>query len=80
MSDQPDTTFKVSAKVLASLRPRYLTVFIGYGLDLADGGIPHEVPIDNIPFDLRLPNSEFTAIIDRTNGQIIGIEHYITEE
>ncbi|QDT40040.1 hypothetical protein Pan241w_00930 [Gimesia alba] len=76
MRGQFDTPCKFPAKVLASLRPGYLTVFIGYGLGLADGGIPHEVPIDNIPFDLRLPNSEFIAIIDRSNGQIIGIERY----
>ena len=69
---------QIPAKVPASLRPGYLTVFIGYGLDMADGGIPHAVPIDDIPFDLRLPNSEFTAIINRTNGQIISVDRYTT--
>ncbi|WP_417387921.1 hypothetical protein [Gimesia sp.] len=79
MSSQFDTPYRFPAKVLASLRPGYLTVFIGYGQGLADGGAPHEVPLDDIPFDLRLPNSEFTVIIDPTNGKIIGVERYITE-
>ncbi|QDU12307.1 hypothetical protein CA11_00840 [Gimesia maris] len=79
MSRQFDNPSKFPAKVLASLRPGYLTVSIGYGQGLADGGVPYEVPLDDIPFDLRLPNSEFTVIIDPTNGKIIGVERYITE-
>ncbi|MCA9013758.1 MAG: hypothetical protein KDA77_00370 [Planctomycetaceae bacterium] len=79
MSGQFDNPYKFPAKVLASLRPGYLTVYIGYGQGLADGGIPSEFPLDDIPFDLRLPNSEFTAIIDPTNGRIIGVERYISE-
>ncbi|QDV15466.1 hypothetical protein Pan153_00800 [Gimesia panareensis] len=78
MSDQPENTIKTPAKVLASLRPGYLTVYFGYGQGLADGGIPHEVPIDDIPFDLRLPNSEFTLILD-CNGQILGVERYLSD-
>jgi len=79
MSGQFDTPSKFPAKVLASLRPGFLTVFIGYGQGLADGGIPYEVPIDDIPFDLRLPNSEFTAIIDPANSGIIDIERNTPE-
>ena len=79
MNNEPENTLKFPAKVLASLRPGFLTVFIGYGQGLADGGIPYEVPIDDIPFDLRLPNSEFTAIIDPANRQIIGVERKTPE-
>ncbi|QDU00405.1 hypothetical protein V6x_00780 [Gimesia chilikensis] len=79
MSGKFDTPSKVSAKALASLRPGYLTVYIGYGQGLADGGIPYEVPIDDIPIDLRLPNSEFTAIIDPANSGIIGVERKTPE-
>jgi len=74
MRSEPDTILKAPAKVLACLRPGYLTVFVGHGLGMADGGIPHEVPMDLVPFDLRMPNSEFTVVIDRTNGQFIGVE------
>lgn len=76
MSDQPENTIKTPARVLASLRPGYLTVYFGYGQGLADGGIPHEVPINDIPFDLRLPNSQFTAIIDRATGSLIDVERH----
>lgn len=79
MSAQFETACKFPAKVLASLRRGYLTVFIGYGQGLADGGIPYEVPIDDIPFDLRLPNSEFVAIINPANGRITDVERHTPE-
>jgi hypothetical protein len=41
---------------------------------MADGGIPHEVPMDLVPLDLRMPNSEFTVVIDRTHWQFTGVE------
>jgi hypothetical protein len=36
--------------------------------------MPNDVPMDLVPFDLRMPNSEFTVVIDRTNGQFICVE------
>lgn len=80
MSKHPDNAFKAPAKVLACLRPGYLTVSIGYGLGMAEGGIPHEVPMDDVPLDLRLPNSEFTAVMDRTNGRLIDVERHTSGE
>jgi hypothetical protein len=74
MSDLPEHVLKAPAKVLACIRPGYLTVFVGYGLGMADGGISTDVPMDLVPFDLRMPNSEFTVVIDRTDGRIIGVE------
>ena len=74
MSDELPSIIKAPAQVLACLRPGFLTVFVGYGFGMADGGIPHEIPMDIIPFDLRMPNSEFTVVIDRTSLQFIGVE------
>ena len=76
MRNEPDTNLKAPAKVLACLRPGYLTVFVGHGLGMANGGIPHEVPMDLVPFDLRMPNSEFTVVLDRTNGRFIRVERH----
>lgn len=78
MINEPATTLKAPAKVLACLRPGYLTVFIGYGLGMAEGGISHEVKVEIIPFDLRFPNSEFTVVMDRASGRIIGVERHTT--
>lgn len=74
MRNEPDTILKIPGKVLACLSPGYLRVLLGHGLDMAEGGIPHDVPIELVPLDLRMPNSEFTAVIDRTNGQFTGVE------
>lgn len=80
MSSEPDNTLKAPARVCACLRLGYLTVFIGYGLGMADGGIPHDIAIDLVPFDLRMPNSEFTVVLDRTTGRFIGVERQAVEE
>ncbi len=74
MMDASGTILKAPARVLACLRPGYLTVLVGYGLGMAEGGIPHDVQMDLVPFDLRMPNSVFTVVLDRTSGKFIGIE------
>ena len=74
MTTPPARLIKVPAKVLACLRPGYLTVFVGYGLRMANGGMPDDIPMDLVPFDLRMPNSEFTVVMDRTNGRFVGVE------
>ena len=65
---------KIQVKVLGCLRPGYLTVFMRYGAGLADGGIPIEIPMDLVPFGLRMPNSVFSVVYDRIKDQIIEVE------
>jgi hypothetical protein len=74
MSHADENTLKIRARVLACLRPGYLTVIVGYGYGMLDGGIHNEIPMDIVPFDLRMPNSEFTVVIHRSSGQFIGVE------
>ncbi len=62
------------AKVIASLRPGYLTVIYGYGYGHIDGGVAKDISIACIPYDLRMPNSEFILVCDRQTGKAIGIE------
>jgi hypothetical protein len=74
MSQPPEGILKAPAKVLGCLRPGYLTVFVGHGIGMANGGMPVDVPMDRVPFNLRMPNSEVTVVIDRTNERFIGVE------
>ena len=74
MGNGPERLLRAPAKVLGCLRSGYLTVFLGYGLGMADGGSPHEIPMDLVPFDLMVPNSEFTVVIDRTEGTFVAVE------
>jgi hypothetical protein len=74
MKNESEAILKAPAKVLGCLRPGYLTVFVGYGFGMADGGITQDVPMDLVPFDLRIPNSEFTVVLDRINGRFIAVE------
>ena len=74
MSNDPETILKAPAKVLGCLHPGYLRVIVLPGHGMADGGTPHDVPLDLVPLDLRLPNSEFILVLDRAAGRFIGVE------
>ena len=65
---------KAPAKVLGYLRPGYLRVIVLPGYGMVDGGVHRDVPLDLVPLDLRLPNSEFMLFLDRTAGGFIGVE------
>jgi hypothetical protein len=65
---------KAPARVLGCLCPGYVRVIVLPGYGMSDGGIPHDIPLDLVPFDLRLPNSEFMLLLDRTVGRFIGVE------
>lgn len=57
------------------MSPGYLRVILYPGSGMADGGFPMEVPYEEIPVDLRMPNCKFTLLFngyDRT--KIVGIE------
>jgi hypothetical protein len=74
MSHKNENITRIRAKVLACLSPGYLTVIVGYGYGMLDGGIRHDISIDLVPFDLRMPNSEFTVVLDRSSGQFVAVE------
>jgi hypothetical protein len=74
MSRSEEETIKIRAKVLGCLRTGYLTVIVGYDYGMLDGGIPTDIPMDIVPFDLRMPNSEFTVVMVRRGGQIVAVE------
>ena len=63
---------RVPAKVLGCLSQDVIHVILCPGEGMADGGVPTHLPLDWIPHDLRLPNSEFIVLIDGHN--CVGIE------
>jgi len=74
MSGAPEHVIRCRARVFACLRPGFLTVIVGAGSGMADGGIHLDVPTDVVPIDLRLPNSEFTLLVDPQDHQFVGVE------
>jgi hypothetical protein len=48
---------RVSAVVFACLIPGEIRIILHPGVGLADGGTPRDVPVEQIPFDLRMPNT-----------------------
>lgn len=68
------TPYKLHAKVLGCLAPGKLTIVLGPDIGLLDGGIPIEIPMEIVPFDLRMPNSRFYVVQDFAGGEIVSIE------
>lgn len=56
---------RAPARVLARLSRNTITVILYPGVGLADGGSKILIPIEAVPPDLRMPNSEFDVIFDR---------------
>lgn len=55
---------KVPAEVFACLLPGELRIIVDPGRGQLDGGAPWNVPVDVIPFDLRMPNTRLWLELD----------------
>lgn len=64
---------RLPAKVFGCLRTGEITIILLPGYGMVDGGLLEILPICFIPFDLRMPNSEFDVICDRLSGQFIKV-------
>ena len=63
---------RIPATVFACLTQGQITLMLFPGYGLADGGVPHEVPIDQIPFELRTPNTPLWLEVDE-GQRILGV-------
>ena len=72
-NDRPIPCHVVPVRVLACLRTNRLTVFLCPGQGMADGGIPLEIENSIVPFDLRMPNSEFFLLMRRDTDEIVKV-------
>jgi hypothetical protein len=50
-----------------------ITVIACPGQGLADGGVPIEIESSLIPFDLRMPNSEFMLLVRKDTSEIVKV-------
>lgn len=60
-SDSP-----LRGRIFACLRDREITIHVLPGVGLADGGRLFHAPMDIVPFDARLPNTEVWVQFDRS--------------
>ena len=64
---------RTPARVLSCLRNGVISVIVCPGSGLADGGIPIDLPVEIIPVDLRMPNSEFDVMLDLNSGDCVTV-------
>lgn len=63
---------KLPGRVFACLRTGEIQIALLPGVGLADGGIPYDVPLEIVPFELRAPNTEVWLRLDK-RGQIVEV-------
>ncbi len=56
---------RIPAVVFACLIPGELRIVLFPGVGLADGGAPRDVPLEQVPFELRLPNTPLWVQLNR---------------
>jgi hypothetical protein len=55
---------RVPVVVFACLIPGEIRIILCPGAGLADGGAPLNVPVEQIPFDMRIPNTPLSIHFD----------------
>ena len=73
MTSTPRHCDLIPAVVLGCLRDRWLMVITFPGYGMADGGIPDEYPMDDIPFTLRMPNTRLFLIRDYETWKLLAV-------
>ncbi len=62
---------RLPVKVLGCLHDREITIILLPRNGFVDGGIIEVIPVDMIPVELRMPNSEFDVLRDRVSGEFV---------
>lgn len=64
---------RLPAIVLGCLIKNTITVIVLPGNGFVDGGLRWEIPLEIVPFDLRMPNSEFYLLWNRERKDYIKV-------
>lgn len=73
------TILKTRARVLGYVSPNYLRIIMAPGVGLADGGIHNDLPLELVPPELRIPNSEFFVYLDVVQHEFVGVERLLDD-
>jgi hypothetical protein len=65
---------KIRARTEGSFSPGTIRVLVGVGIGHLNGGVPMDVDLESIPFEFRMPNSEYFVYYDRDILDISGYE------
>jgi hypothetical protein len=68
------TELILPARVLGCLQDGLITIILGYGVGLMDGGTQMPVAIELIPTHLRLPNTDLEVILQLNPWKILRIQ------
>ena len=65
---------RIWATVIGCLMPGCVDVILGQGIGMLDGGVATQLPIDLVPFSLRMPNTEFIVVLDVQSHEVVAVE------
>ena len=57
---------RIPAVVFASLSAGEIRIILHPGVGLAQGGAPRDIPVEQIPFELRIPNTPLWVQLDES--------------
>jgi hypothetical protein len=66
-------TERIPAEVFACLVPGEMRIILLPGVGLANFGAPRDVPMDLVPFDLRVPNARLWVQMDEHMRDVIRV-------
>jgi hypothetical protein len=69
----PEWTERIPAEVFACFIPGEMRIILLPGVGLANGGAPRDVPMDLIPFELRVPNARVWVELDAQRREVIRV-------
>jgi hypothetical protein len=69
-----ETIQSAPAVVFARLTDDTIRIIIFPGFEMADGGIPYEVPIEVVPPELRMPNTKLEVVLERETKRVVAVK------
>jgi hypothetical protein len=69
----PEWTERIPAEVFACLIPGEMLIILLPGVGLANGGAQRDVPMDLIPFELRVPNARLWVQMDEHMREVVRV-------
>jgi hypothetical protein len=73
-TESADPTHSAPGVVFARLTNTTIVLHLFPAAGLADGGIPYELELEQVPPELRMPNTRVEVALDRATGAVVAVK------